>query len=232
MSFISSTFHFVLMVHFIYVICYELFVLELAENHKKIANIGLGQLKYITFWDLLIQCVYYIIAFSYDVYSSDVGTRKRKSALLKWRDFLFTTVSFSAATFVCVAFWGLYAVDRKLIFPVDMDSWFPGWLCHGEHSIPIIGVFIELWLVKHKLPKRLTGAVTVAMFAVTYLLWVCFIAYYWDGFWVYPVLRDLSIVGRAIFIAGCALSISLFYFLGEFLHNQAWGKQKTRNKAQ
>ncbi|CAL4108854.1 unnamed protein product [Meganyctiphanes norvegica] len=232
MSFISSTFHFLLMVHFIHVIYYDLVHLERDETHKKIAKIGLGNLKFLTFWDLLLQCGYFTLAFVNDVYGSNVRASKSQSALQKWRDFIFTTIGFSVATFVSVAFWGLYAVDRKLIFPVSMDKWFPNWLNHGMHSVPIIGVFIEAWLVHHKFPKRLTGVVTVACFTMIYLFWICFIAYFWDGFWVYPVLRDLSMVGRAIFIAGCSLALSVFYFLGEFVHNLAWGSPKVRNKAQ
>lgn len=196
------------------------------ENMRKIRNIGGGALKYLTYWDMVLQFVFFSLAFINDIYGTDTIIKRRQSSLQKLRDFLFSTIVFAAGTFVSISFWSLYAVDRKLIFPVEYDSWFPNWLNHGIHTGPIVGVLIEMFTICHTIPSRNTGFCTVIAFAAVYLSWVCFIAYYWDGFWVYPILAYLTMIGRAAFLTGMAILLAMIFFVGECLHAKCWGAKQ------
>nr|XP_053628535.1 androgen-induced gene 1 protein-like isoform X2 [Cherax quadricarinatus] len=131
--------------------------------------------------------------------------------------------------FVTISFWGLYNIDRNLIFPPEFDSWFPLWLNHNIHTTPLVGVLIELYFVPHIFPRRKTGLGVVAVLGLLYLIWVCVIAYR-SGHWVYPILADLPVVGRAVFITIMAMLISSFYILGEVLNKNIWGVELHNKK--
>ncbi|CAL4059509.1 unnamed protein product [Meganyctiphanes norvegica] len=225
----SAVFHLIMFIHYTFIIYYEQNILNPPEEIRKHEKIGLGSLKFITFWDLLVQWLYFTVALLNDILHSNTpvsGQHRKCSQLQKCRDFIFTTIGFSTATFVCSAFWGLYALDRELIQPAAVfDSWFPTWFNQGTHTVPIFGVLVEMQLICHRFPSRKTGFLTVACFASSYLLWTLFIGYYWD-FWVYAILKQLTGFGRFVFITVMAAFFALTYFVGESLHHTSW-KVKT-----
>lgn len=51
---------------------------------------------------------------------------------------------------------------------------------------------------------------------------ISFIAYK-TGYWVYPILEKLPMVGRAAFICGMAILAFIFYLMGEKLNTTLWG---------
>ncbi|KAK4310711.1 hypothetical protein Pmani_017740 [Petrolisthes manimaculis] len=216
-------------VHYGYGIKVYLYDLDPPEDIKKLRTIGLGQFKYLTFWDMLLQFSYFTLAFVNDIVGSNTLMIKKQSTVQKIRDFFFSTVALAIGTFVTISFWGLYNVDRRLIFPETFDSWFPLWLNHNIHTTPGLGVLAELYLVPHSFPRRKTGLSVVAIFCLLYLSWVCLIAYQ-SGHWVYPVLAHLSVPGRVLFISSMSTLISLMYLVGEALNSRMWGgrRQKTQ----
>lgn len=72
---------------------------------------------------------------------------------------------------VPLIFWGLYAVDRELIFPASMDAWFPGWLNHLMHTLPFFASIIEIVVTNHVYPKGRMLYFPVAIGVVLYLAW-------------------------------------------------------------
>ncbi|CAL4080449.1 unnamed protein product, partial [Meganyctiphanes norvegica] len=171
MGFVRTIYHSSLSLFYMYTIYVYIYALTPPEDIKKMRNIGGGQLKYLTYWDMLIQCFYFTLALINDVFGTDTISKRRKSNLQKMRDFLFSTVVFAAGSFVSVSFWSLWAVDRKLIFPVEFDTWFPMWLNHGIHTLPVVGVLIEMFTTCHTFPTRNAGLLTVSAFASAYLSW-------------------------------------------------------------
>jgi len=189
-----------------------------------LAEAGLAQLnpfKFLTFWDMLIQSIYFSLAFFNDIYGSSTMDRKQQSKLQKSLDYLFTTIAFTCASVVTICFWGLYAVDRSLIFPESLDSWFPNWVNHNIHTAPLFGVLIEMWLVPHIHPKRSKGLTTVCLFGATYLGFLLFTTWS-SGMWTYPVLAMLPLWWKIGFLAAAYCLVCFLYIAGEYLNQFIW----------
>merc|ERR1712012_17089 len=150
--------------------------LELAPNRDKMG----GVLKYLTFLNMVLQCGFFLIA----LIANFTG---RRSTWAKTRDIIFASAAFPIGMFVGIVFWTLWAINRDLIFPVALDEYFPSWLNHLMHTTVI------------PLQVAITAALTLA-----YLVWVNIIAYY-GGFWVYPVMKVLSPMQRALFMGICSV---------------------------
>lgn len=130
--------------------------------------------------------------------------------------------------FVGLTFWGLYAIDRELVFPKAIDEFFPGWLNHVMHTNIMIFILIEMYTSSRRYPSRKLGMSILILFMLFYLIWIHIIHSY-SGMWVYPVLDVLNLPGRISFFAGLlGLSLSL-YILGEKLNTLFWPEeQKSR----
>eukprot|EP00698_Gefionella_okellyi_P009226 TRINITY_DN2332_c0_g1_i2.p3 TRINITY_DN2332_c0_g1~~TRINITY_DN2332_c0_g1_i2.p3 ORF type:complete len:165 (-),score=3.27 TRINITY_DN2332_c0_g1_i2:270-764(-) len=78
-----------------------------------------GQFKFMTIWNVVFQVVFFGTSLLFDL-------TKHKSR--KFMDQFFNAVVFPFAWTVVLLFWGLYAVDRDLIFPMSLDSIYPPYL--------------------------------------------------------------------------------------------------------
>lgn len=68
-------------------------------------------------------------------------------------------------------FWGLYAIDRELVFPKILDSYFPQWLNHVMHTNIVVFSVIELVSSFRSYPTRKEGLGTLTLFMLVYLIW-------------------------------------------------------------
>ncbi|XP_020617778.1 androgen-induced gene 1 protein-like isoform X2 [Orbicella faveolata] len=87
-----------------------------------------GRLKYLTFLNLVCQLIYFIIAPCADILTLLKG--HEDNWLVRLRDTVFCALAFPLGVFVAATFWGIYMIDRNLIFPVAMDAIIPPWLNH------------------------------------------------------------------------------------------------------
>ncbi|XP_047489644.1 androgen-dependent TFPI-regulating protein-like [Penaeus chinensis] len=133
---IAIVFHLLMVLHYGYSIKVYLLDLKPPEFMKKVNDIFGGPFKFLTFWDMLVQFLYFVVAFSNDLFGSSVLDRKRQSLLQKFRDFSFATVVFFLGSMVSIVFWLLFNLNRDLIFPELFDAWFPSWLNHAIHTMP------------------------------------------------------------------------------------------------
>uniref|UniRef100_A0A2P2I1V6 Androgen-induced gene 1 protein-like n=1 Tax=Hirondellea gigas TaxID=1518452 RepID=A0A2P2I1V6_9CRUS len=223
MGSVSLLCHLVLSVFYTYSIYVYIYELVPPEELNLIRNANYGPFKYLTFWDLLMQWLWFTLAVLGGL-TGGSQYRRGKPMLQRILDFLFTAILFPIALFVSVSFWTLFIIDREMIFPVIYDTFFPLWLNHAIHTLPTIAVVGELLCCMHTFPSQRTGFLTIAAAALTYLLWVCYIAYN-TGHWVYPILAQLHTVGRAGFIAGCCMVTGIFYFIGYGLQALRWGHE-------
>ena len=116
-----------------------------------------GTLKYLTHWNVWLQFFYFIIAFVNDIFGTESKSKETSSMIQNIRDFLFSSIAFPIGSFVTMAFWGIYIVDRNLIFPPALDKWFPPITNHMMHTAPLVSQVIELLLTFHIQPKRIIG---------------------------------------------------------------------------
>ena len=54
---------------------------------------------------------------------------------------------------VVIAFWGVYIIDRELVYPKIMDTVMSQFQNHLVHTLPGVGVLIEMYLFDHKYNK-------------------------------------------------------------------------------
>ncbi|XP_068217199.1 androgen-dependent TFPI-regulating protein-like isoform X3 [Palaemon carinicauda] len=181
-----------------------------------------GRLKYLTVLNSLLQCGFFGLCVANDLFGSEAKVRNEQSALQKYRDWLFTTLVFPMGLFVSLIFWSLYAIDRELIFPAELDLWFPAWLNHVMHTLPAIGVLIEVFMVCHVYETGVKRFKPIVAAYFMYLTWICYIAYF-GGIWVYPVFEVFDMTGRTIFFAALLFPNLFFVLLGQKIHTTVWG---------
>uniref|UniRef100_A0A8D2IVL9 Androgen-induced gene 1 protein n=1 Tax=Varanus komodoensis TaxID=61221 RepID=A0A8D2IVL9_VARKO len=147
---------------------------------------------------------------------SPVEERINKN-ILKLKNIKMATVSIS------VAFWGLYAYDRELIYPAELDAINPSWLNHSMHTTILPLLVVELVICAHKYPPSILSNLwflTIIFIFVYRIFWV----HHVGGIWAYPILGVLGPCEKAIFLI-CAVCVMItFYFLGEQLTKWLWGK--------
>ncbi|XP_010224436.1 PREDICTED: androgen-induced gene 1 protein-like [Tinamus guttatus] len=149
--------------------------------------------------------------------------RSMSSRLLPVKDFIFSVLVFPVGLFVAVMFWTLYAYNRELIYPEELDEVNPSWLNHTMHTTILPLLFVELIACPHKYPGKLNGVIGVSIFGSSYLIWMLWVNYA-SGIWVYPILEALDIAGRMLLFVTSYLELLAFYFLGEKLTALLWGQ--------
>ena len=149
--------------HLAVIVNYILFLLHSNTVDKTLnklipsrASFG-GSFKYLTHWNVWLQAVYFIIAFANDIIGTDSKTKETSSGIQRIRDFLFSSVAFPTGSFVTIAFWSIYVVDRNLIFPPALDKYFPPITNHMMHTTPLVSQTLELLFIYHVQPKRIYG---------------------------------------------------------------------------
>jgi len=215
-----SLVHFLGSISFGYAIYYDVYQLSLPESiHPTSESFG-GPAKYLTFLNMCLQFVFFSLCILADF-------SKSNSSLVKVRDFIFSSVAFPLGIFVFLSFWGLYAIDRELIFPARLDGHFPSWLNHLMHTTVLPLQTAEMMMTRHQFPQRLYGGGLMALLTLAYLIWI-HVIYHYGGFWVYPVFKVLPTVPRIVFMAFCCCVAFSLYILGEKINGFVWGKCEDR----
>uniref|UniRef100_A0A8C9THA1 Androgen dependent TFPI regulating protein 1 n=1 Tax=Scleropages formosus TaxID=113540 RepID=A0A8C9THA1_SCLFO len=178
----------------------------------------------------VLHTVFFGLCFLTDVlHQFFSGPGKLTTLLVNIRDFLFTILAFPLGTFVCISFWTLYVIDRKLVYPKYLDDIIPLWLNHAMHTAILLLVLLELYLQPHRYPRRIRAVLCLALFCAAYLAWVLWV-HHVSEIWVYPIMAHLSPAGLALFLAASALALLPLYLLGEKLSLKYWTKPGTQKK--
>ena len=75
----------------------------------------MGQWKYLTHMNVAIQTGLFALSALDDILEVINPDNRKIIKIIK--DFVFSTIGFPVGVFVSVSFWGLYAIDRDLVFP-------------------------------------------------------------------------------------------------------------------
>ncbi|RMZ94299.1 androgen-induced protein 1 [Brachionus plicatilis] len=185
-----------------------------------------GRYKYLTSLDMVLQLVFFgLCTIDGLLELLDIET-PLKSTL----NFTFRSLAFPIGSFVAFSFWGIYSIDRELIFPKEFDAIIPGWHNHIMHTLPLIAVLIESSWSEHKFSKSfITGVVPTVLAGLGYLLWVLIVAKY-GGFWVYPIMAVLTQFQRGLFFGGLLIVLALLYKLGDLMDGFLVVKQPALKK--
>ena len=177
----------------------------------------------------MLQSAYFLLCVTCDCitfttnYKQDDKTKTNKFCLLRLRDRLFTSLAFPLSMFVGLTFWGLYAIDRELVFPRALDPYFPQWLNHVMHTNIMVCSLIEMCTSYRPYPTRKQGLLTLTGFMATYLVWM-HIIYFKTNMWVYPVLDVLNWPMRILFYLGLLGASCGLYLAGEQINKYVWYK--------
>lgn len=187
-----------------------------------------GKFKYLTNWNFIIQTVYFGLCVANDLCGSNVrpSGKGQRSRLQRWRDNFLATVVFPLGMFVVLTFWGIYAIDRELVYPKALDKVIPSWLNHVMHTTILPFLLIDKFLVYHQYPSRKAGFVTIMSLAMLYLTWILWVAYY-ANIWVYPILKVLQPHHKVVFILAMLVLFVFLYLLGEFINKTIWGEERS-----
>lgn len=131
-------------------------------------------------------------------------------------------------------FWGLYAIDRELIFPKRVEKYYPNWVNHCSHSLIVVTALVESLLSPHYQPSRGASFKALLTWFTTYLLWVLYLGLIHDV-WVYPVMQVLSPVGLTAFFIGCfiivlALHLAVTSIIGLCSSRAAYTERTTQRE--
>lgn len=204
---------------------YKMIIPPKSDSYHMTFEVIGGRCKYLTYINLLVQCAFFGLCTLNDLIGSETVVPNRRSSLQKLRDGMLATLVVPLGVFIPLIFWGLYAVDRDLIFPASMDAWFPAWLNHLMHTLPLVASLIEVVIVNHVYPRGRNLYIPIILAAAFYVSWICFIAHH-SGLWVYPVFAVLDFKSRAVFMACLIPPNLLFVYLGQKLHTAVWGQVK------
>jgi len=185
---------------------YSIYYQQITPNPFNVHPIG--KLKFLTYWDLLLQFTFFtLILFSHSL------LKIKSKSLNKLIDVFFFSLVLPLSLIVAISFWGLYAIDREIIFPVAIEKYYPNWLNHSTHTLVAILPFLELWLGKYKLPSKRLCLTVLHAFMIAYLLLVLYLALV-DDLWVYPFLNILNWPQRIGFFIVSTIGNCLFFFVG------------------
>ncbi|KAB0793341.1 hypothetical protein PPYR_12961 [Photinus pyralis] len=188
-----------------------------------------GPLRFLTMWNMLLQTAFIAICLLNSFIGSNEINPKSKPPIRKLRDTIMAGIAFPMALFVSLMFWGIYAIDRELIFPRALESQHSSWLNHAVHTSPMVFVIVQMYASYHAYPSRKTGVTMTAVFLGTYIGWLHVVRAR-TGVWVYPFLEMLGFPQRLLFFTfSMGLGI-LLNLLGEQLNNGIWRSAVKKRK--
>ncbi|XP_055638795.1 androgen-induced gene 1 protein-like isoform X3 [Toxorhynchites rutilus septentrionalis] len=235
MSAMRAIFHGLTAAHYFYAKFYDLYVI--GEYPKEIKELfgGIssnekyqlplkGRLVFLTYWNLILQAIYFTICLINDFVGTNEVAPRRIPAIRKLKDYMLAAFAFPVALNVGVTFWTLMAIDRELVFPKALDAVFPGWLNHVMHTNIVIFMVLEICTSFRQFPSRKAGLTGLGVFMASYLVWLHIIRHF-GGIWVYPVLDVLNLPQRVVFFAVSLIFSVGLYLFGEFFNNLIWTKE-------
>lgn len=186
-----------------------------------------GRFKYLTFQSFLVGLMYYNVA---SVFDFVIYTRERDSELFaSIRDFLFTTIVFPLAMFVCAMFWLLYTVNPTFLRSPEEEKLVPWWMNHGYHTLPIALALFQAYAIHHSYPRKRMALISIVAVDGLYIIWLFYVAYH-ANIWVYPFMAKMSMFGVLLFLAICvALSFGCYY-LGKKFTDFVWRNEKAKSE--
>lgn len=189
--------------------------------HKRSHEHFAGRFKYLTYWNLIMQCVFFGFCVVVDFAKS---SQRHYGRLVELRDKMYASIALPYGMFVTAVFWVLFAINRDYIYPKILETIIPSWLNHVSHTVIFPVLLVETSLLKHHHPPRNAGFALTMSFGAIYILWVLFLALVMD-IWPYPILEILTWGMRVVFFVLCFFFLSALYVIGETVNYCVWGQE-------
>ena len=173
-----------------------------------------GDWKYLTHWNTVIQILYYVI-----LGVSVLMSLEHSETITRLHSTVFACLLFPLSCFVTSMFWTLYHIDEALVIHKEIEYQQSSWGNHMKHTFILLCTSLELYFISHQYPGNMFGSLISAAAAVLYLLWILII-HMVDGFWVYPILKDMSIPSRLLFFMSITALYCIFFIVGKFINSK------------
>uniref|UniRef100_A0A1I7WPK0 Acyl_transf_3 domain-containing protein n=1 Tax=Heterorhabditis bacteriophora TaxID=37862 RepID=A0A1I7WPK0_HETBA len=181
---------------------------------------------------LYIQTFYHLIAFFIDL------TRCQHAFFHYFARAIVGPIGMS----VVLLFWTLFLFDPNTLLADENAKRIIAikWYNHGIHTLPLITVLIDISIWNHGQPSKKAAVIGIAVFAVLYItelvhpifclrIKICYFleyifayslhyVYYISGFWAYPILGQLSLPFRTLFIAALTTIYSVVALVAAICH--------------
>ncbi|XP_068597816.1 androgen-dependent TFPI-regulating protein [Brachionichthys hirsutus] len=204
---------------------YALIVKSLADKDGEELPPGIfvygGPWKYLTFLNLLLQMSFFGLAAVSDLQPEE----NSESTLHRCKDLLFAVFAFPVGMFVALLFWTIFAYDRELIYPANLDTFFPPWINHAMHTFVLPILLGEVLVQPHVYPPAKHALAALGLVGLSYLFWIIWV-YLSVGIWVYPLLGHFSTTGLVGFFLFNMSVVTSLYVLGNKLNSHWWGKRR------
>lgn len=128
-----------------------------------------------------------------------------------------------------IYFYFSFAINRELIFPRRLDSFYPWFLNHMVHTNIMIFISIEMILLHHRYTSLKASFKGIAILTVAYSIWISIIKYK-VNVWVYPFLAILSWPQRMFVPIVTLFIIVVFYLMGRCLNTLVWSKSRNSKR--
>ncbi|XP_039277398.1 androgen-dependent TFPI-regulating protein [Nilaparvata lugens] len=200
--------------------------------HPQVKIMQQYTLRYLTNWTFVLQNVFFITSAIFDLTSLFIKAERLRERTTNFKSYIFTVLAAPSAMIVSLVFWSLWAVDRELIYPSHMDTVLPVWTNHSLHTTTTLFAIAEMFLCQHKFPSFKQGLKGITIYLTLY--GICLNATYFEsGFWLYPILKDLTWNLRIVmYLTVYVVCLGLF-LLNKFACSLVWGnKQQTASKKQ
>lgn len=222
-SILTTLTHTVILGLYSFTIYYAFVVLYVPFVSEKFKKFDVGQLKYLTVWNLIFQGIFSKICLLNDLFgSNETNLDKKIPSIRRFKDFLYASIGFPMSMFVGSLFWTLWFIDRELVLPKAMDPYFPMWLNHLMHTLIVFTTLFEMIATSRNYPSRSQGFKALTGFLLAYFSWMHFV-YYKSGVWPYPILEVLSWPLKIFFYLLLLLVVFGIYVAGETLNRAIWG---------
>ncbi|KAG5344727.1 AIG1 protein, partial [Acromyrmex charruanus] len=222
-------FHAVTFLQYAFAVFYDYTYMIVPHDVRSVHNAYGGKFKFLTFWDAILQTIFFLICLLNDLFGTNAINPKKSPFTRKLKDYFYASLGFPVVMFVGVTFWVLMFVDRELVLPKALDPYFPWWLNHLMHTMIMVTIMLETIFVPRQYPKRSRSLGILVSFMLTYLVWI-HVIYYKSGIWVYPVMDVLTLPLRIVFFVVLLAFCVILYFVGETLNNIIWGNEYTKHK--
>jgi phosphatidylserine synthase len=184
---------------------------EIAKNDQNDAGVW----KYLTAWTSTVHAVFFGMCLLCEVF----WYLKFRTAEFSFRGLIFHGVVFPMGLSVFVNYWLLYHSDKELIVAQSL----PPFIDHIIHTLILPGVLIESFTYHHPIPRRKDGLSMTWAIQLGYMGLVFYMGITRNN-WVYPFMAMLPMPLRIAFCVVTMVANTIYYILGEKLHNRFWEK--------
>lgn len=187
------------------------------SKDEKILTFKSLEFRFFTMWTFFLQIAYAFYSLVCDslvLKNANKKNYKLDQPVTEFREIAFAGLVWPSTLVVFTIFWGIYTIDRALIFPEYMDTVIPNISNHVIHTFILPVVLFEVVFRPRIKPETHARNIAQLTLHLSVYLSVLLFTYQERGVWLYPILGELY--GTLYFplaLAGAAFLFYVFYYI-------------------